>query len=368
MRVIISGGGTGGHIYPAISIAQALKRRADTVEILFVGAKGKMEMVKVPSSGFPIVGIDIMGLKRSFSFSNLLLPFKLWRSLRQARTIINEFQPDVAIGVGGYASGPLLKVASDMNIPIFLQEQNSYAGLTNRILAKNAEKVFVAYEGMEKFFPKSKIIRSGNPVRKDLLNLEAKKKLGYQHFSLDPLRKTVLIFGGSLGAKTLNEIALSAIETMENNSNIQLLWQTGSYYYERMKSQPLSNFENVKTLAFLERMDLAYAVADVVICRAGALSISELALCSKASVLVPSPHVAEDHQTRNAEALASEDAAIMVEEKYAVEKAFSKALEILNDDELKERISRNIAFFARPNADEKIVNVVFEYFERKKNV
>jgi UDP-N-acetylglucosamine--N-acetylmuramyl-(pentapeptide) pyrophosphoryl-undecaprenol N-acetylglucosamine transferase len=367
MRVIISGGGTGGHIYPAISIAQALKRRDYSIDILFVGAKGKMEMEKVPAAGFPIVGIDIAGLKRSFSLSNLWLPIKIWKSMRQARTILNEFQPDLAIGVGGYASGPLLKVASAMKIPIFLQEQNSHAGLTNRLLGRKAEKIFVAYEGMEKFFPGSKIIQSGNPVRKDILNLEEKKREGYNYFSLDPKRKTVLIFGGSLGAKALNDIAISALEYLKEHQEIQLLWQTGAYYFERLKSHSLSNLENVKQLSFLDRMDLAYAVADVVICRAGALTLSELALAGKAAVLVPSPHVAEDHQTKNASSLVKAQAALMVEEKNAVSMAFEQALDLLQDDALRQRVSGNIALLAKPNADEKIVKEVCKYFEYKKH-
>jgi UDP-N-acetylglucosamine--N-acetylmuramyl-(pentapeptide) pyrophosphoryl-undecaprenol N-acetylglucosamine transferase len=368
MRVIISGGGTGGHIYPAISIAQALKRRDYSIEILFVGARGKMEMEKVPESGFPIVGIDIVGLKRSFSLSNFLLPFKIWKSLRQARTILNEFQPDLVIGVGGYASGPLLKVASGMKIPIFLQEQNSHAGLTNRLLGKKAEKIFVAFEGMDKFFPASKIIKSGNPVRKDILNLEEKKEEGYQYFSLDPKRKTILIFGGSLGAKALNDIALSAYESLKEHLEIQLLWQTGAFYFERLKSHSLSQLENVKQLSFIDRMDLAYAVADVVICRAGALTLSELALAGKAAILVPSPYVAEDHQTKNARSLVNKEAAMMIEEKNSGSEVFGQALDLLKDNDWRQKLGGNIAQLAKPNADEKIVNEVLKYFELKKNV
>lgn len=298
IKIILSGGGTGGHIFPAVSIANEIKKLVPTAEILFVGALGKMEMEKVPAAGYKIIGVPIAGVQRKFTWSNFKLPFLIIKSLLATRKIINDFKPDVVVGTGGFASGPVLKAASAKGIPTLLQEQNSYAGITNKILSKKASKICVAYEGMEKFFPKEKIILTGNPTRQDLLNVDGKKEEGYTYFKLDKTKKTILVIGGSLGARTINEAIGKGLQELANN-NIQLVWQTGKGYFETAKQQAAPfNEKNIYAHEFISRMDLAYAVADIVISRAGASSVSELCNLAKACILVPSPNVAEDHQTK----------------------------------------------------------------------
>lgn len=310
IRLIISGGGTGGHIFPAIAIANAIKKKQPEAEILFVGAEGRMEMEKVPKAGYEIVGLPIMGIQRSFTFKNLKFPFKLMKSLRMAKKLVKEFKPDVAVGVGGYASGPLLRAASKAGVPTLIQEQNSYAGLTNRILGKKAAKICVAYEGMEKFFPADKILLTGNPVRAEVVKLEGKKERGIEFFGLDPEKKTLLIVGGSLGAWSINEGAANALDLWIKD-DIQLVWQSGKTYLPKAEEAAQGRTE-VKVHEFIYRMDLAYAVADLVVSRAGALAVSELCLVKRPTIFVPLPSAAEDHQTKNAKALASRNAAFLL--------------------------------------------------------
>lgn len=357
-RVIISGGGTGGHIYPAIAIANKLKERMPETEILFVGARGKMEMQKVPEAGFPIKGIWISGIQRKRSIMNLLFPFKLLISLVQSWLIIIKFRPDVAVGVGGFASGPLLWTTSLFRIPTLIQEQNSYAGITNKLLAKKANTICVAYDNMERFFPKEKIVKTGNPVREDILNIENKRSLALKFFDLENDKKTIFVMGGSLGARMINLSVYNKINKIINE-DVQLVWQIGKIYFDdyeqKMKSYDVSR---IRMYDFLREMDLAYAVADVIVSRAGALSISELTIVGKPTVLVPSPNVAEDHQTQNAKALTSEDAAILVTDDEAPEKMIETALDILKDNKGMEQLSSNIKKLALLNAAEKIVDEI----------
>lgn len=343
-RIIISGGGTGGHIFPAVSIANGLRKLEPDCEILFVGALGRMEMEKVPAAGYKIVGLPVAGLKRKLSLENLALPFKVIRSLNQARRIIDDFDPDVAVGVGGYASGPLLWMAGRMDIPILIQEQNSFAGLTNKLLGRRAKKICVAYEGMEKFFRADKVMLTGNPVRDGIAPSTPEQKIeALRFFELNPDKKTVLIVGGSLGAGTLNECAKDWVR-QGTSGDIQLIWQYGSYYKKGIQDFLYANpAENVKAFEFIKRMDLAFAAADVVITRAGAGTISELCLAGKASIFVPSPNVAEDHQTHNAMALVRKNAAYMIPDDAAVEQVFPAAISLAADEtkrkELENRIS-----------------------------
>ncbi len=355
MRVIISGGGTGGHIFPAIAIANALKNIDPTIEILFVGAKGKMEMEKVPAAGYKIIGLTVAGLQRKFTAKNLLFPFKLIAGMMQAKRVVKEFKPDVAVGVGGYASGPVLRVASNAGVPCLLQEQNSYPGITNKILAKKSKRICVAYPGMERFFPSEKIVMTGNPVRQDIMT-KVERSEAVKHFGLDSSKKTILVVGGSLGARSVNDGILSGIKGLEED--VQLLWQTGKFYFEEMKSGA-GDVKSVKIQAFIKRMDMAYTVADVVISRAGALSVSELAVAGKPVVFIPSPNVAEDHQTKNAKVMVDDDAAILVKD---VDKniLIEKAQELLKDKELMSMLSKNILKHARPDAAEKIAREVLE--------
>lgn len=354
MKVIISGGGTGGHIFPAIAIANTLKSMLE-VEILFVGAVGRMEMEKVPQAGFEIKGLNIAGIQRSFSFSaikkNLLFPFKLISSLLEAKRIVKNFKPDVVVGVGGYASGPVLWAAQQQGIPTLIQEQNSYAGITNKLLARKAHKICVAYEGMEKYFPEHKIIVTGNPVRKDILQTEFVKLAGCVHFKLNPELKTILVIGGSLGARTINEAIENDIEKLKK-SGYQLIWQTGKNFSTQIQN-PKFNI-----LPFIKEMHWAYACADVVISRAGALSISELALVGKPAILVPSPNVSEDHQTKNAMALVQKNAAIMVKDTDAKNHLVDKVLELMSNLEQSNELANNILKFGKPNASELIANEV----------
>ncbi len=354
-RIIVSGGGTGGHIFPALSIANALKRMDPEVEILFVGAEGKMEMEKVPEAGFPIEGLPVRGLQRKLTLENVKVLINLWKSLRKAKKIIRRFRPDAVVGVGGYASGPIGRVAARAGIPLVLQEQNSYAGVTNRLLAKKAKKVCVAYDGMERFFESSKIVFTGNPVRKDLLNNEGKRQEGYDFYGLDPKKKTVLVTGGSLGAGTLNKMVRAHLDELGAQDGIQVLWQCGGYYYGQLDRELGGQLPaNVKLSAFLKRMDLAYACADIVVARAGAGTISELCLLEKAAILIPSPNVAEDHQTKNAMALVNKQAALMIRDAEAVERFMPVLSGLLEEESACRSLSENIARLAIRDSDEKI--------------
>lgn len=355
MRVIISGGGTGGHIYPAIAIANALKKKDPTAEILFVGAKGKLEMEKVPKAGFPIEGLWISGFHRKLTLRNLLFPVKLLSSLLKARKIIKKFRPDLVVGVGGYASGPTLQMATTMGIPALIQEQNSYAGVTNKLLAKKVQKICVAYPNMDKYFPKEKIVFTGNPVRKDIADLKDQYKEALVHYRLDQNKKTTLLFGGSLGARRLNEAMKENSQVIADHPEVQWIWQMGSIYYDEFKDCETAKLENVRGMAFLERMDLAYAVADVAICRAGALTVSELCLVGMPAILVPSPNVAEDHQTKNAMALVNQDAAILVKDSEAKEKIALEAFDLLNDEKKIEELRKQILSLRKETAAEDIV-------------
>lgn len=360
MRVIISGGGTGGHIYPAIAIANALKEMESDIEILFVGAKNKMEMEKVPAAGYKIEGLWISGLQRRLTADNLMFPLKIISSVIKARKIIKNFKPQVAVGVGGYASWPLLYAANSLGIPTVIQEQNSYAGLTNKMLAKKAGKICVAYENMEKFFPKEKIILTGNPVRKDILDYQTKKEEGYSFFNLEKSRQTILAVGGSLGARTINESIHAQLDLIEK-SGVQLIWQTGKWYYQKAKEAVEGKYKYIRVLEFVSRMDLAYAVADTVISRAGALSISELCLVGKPCILVPSPNVAEDHQTKNAMALVKAEAAEMIKDSEAKYNLVAAALSLLKDEQKKKVLSTNIRRLGKPDAAKEIAKIILNY-------
>lgn len=358
-RVIISGGGTGGHIFPALSIANALKRLDPNVDILFVGAEGKMEMEKVPEAGFRIIGLPVRGFQRRLTLENVKVLLNLWKSLRRAKQIIRDFKPNVVVGVGGYASGPIGREAVKAGVSLVLQEQNSYAGVTNKLLAKHAVRVCVAYEGMERFFGSDKVIFTGNPVRKDLLLSKNKREEGLDFYGLNVKKRTVLVTGGSLGARTLNQAMKKNIEKFSNLQNVQILWQCGSYYYEDLQRELKGKLpENICLTAFLKRMDLAYACADVVVARAGAGTISELCLLGKAAILVPSPNVAEDHQTKNAMALVEKGAAIMLKDAEAEEK-FGDTLEHLLCDEGKlASLRASIGILAVRDSDEKIAREI----------
>lgn len=359
-KVIISGGGTGGHIFPAISIANALKALRPDMEILFVGALGRMEMEKVPAAGYKIIGLPISGFQRKLTLANIKVVFKLMYSLVKARKIIAEFKPDVAVGVGGYASGPLLKIASQKGIPTVIQEQNSYAGVTNKLLAKKAAKICVAYEGMERFFPKEKLIMTGNPVRQDLVNIESKREEAITFFGLDKTKKTILILGGSLGARTVNDSLAANLDVLKKE-NIQVIWQTGPRYFDEMKQKTdASEAANIKAMAFISRMDLAFAAADLVVSRAGAGTISELCLVGKASILVPSPNVAEDHQTQNALSLTKKDAAILVKDTEAKETLVSTMLEVIRKPEEMNRLSQNILKLAEKDSAKRIAEEILK--------
>lgn len=354
-RVIISGGGTGGHIFPAVAIANEIKRRNPNAEILFVGAIGKMEMEKVPAAGYEIKGLEIVGLKRKLALSNFILPFKIIKSVLKARRIIKNFKPEVAVGVGGYASGPTLKAATMMKIPSLVQEQNSFAGKTNKLLGKKVQKICVAYDGMERFFPAEKIILTGNPTRKDMVDTKGKENEGYQFYQLDPSKKTMLIIGGSLGARTLNESIVGHLE--EIPEEVQVIWQCGKLYHDELQRELKGKLPaNIKMVQFIERMDLAYAVADVVISRAGAISVSELCLVHKPTILVPSPNVAEDHQTKNAMALVKKNAAILIKDVEAREKLLPEALELVQNEKLQKAMILRISELGKPNATKDIVD------------
>lgn len=350
LRIIISGGGTGGHIFPAVSIANAIKELYPEAEILFVGALGRMEMQRVPAAGYKIIGLPICGFDRKNLLNNIKVLFKIWKSQRMAKNIIKEFKPMAAVGVGGYASGPLLNQAAKMGIPCLIQEQNSYAGVTNKLLAKKAERICVAYDGMEKFFPAEKIIKTGNPVRQSLLSSTIEKDEAVKSFGLDPEKKTILLVGGSLGARTINDSVMQHLDLVEN-SDVQFILQTGKYYHaqitDTMKGrQP----KNLVVTDFISDMAAAYKAADLVISRAGASSISEFCLIGKPVILVPSPNVAEDHQTKNAMALVEKQAAIYVKDAEAPATLLKQAIELVNDDKKLQNLSANILTLALPDS------------------
>lgn len=360
-RVIISGGGTGGHIFPAVSIAGALKKKYPGVEILFVGAEGRMEMQRVPAAGYRIVGLPICGLDRKNLLKNFGVLLKFFKSGWMARRIIKEFRPHVAVGVGGYASGPTLKTAALMGIPTLIQEQNSYAGVTNKMLAKGAHRICVAYEGMERFFPKEKIMLTGNPIRQGLADCTVSREEAIRNFGLDPAKRTILIVGGSLGARTMNESVLRHLDLVKN-SGVQFIWQTGKYYYKDILDQ-LNKHENLPMLYatdFISKMEDAYAAADLVISRAGAGSISEFCVLKKPVILVPSPNVAEDHQTQNALALVNKNAALYVKDVDAPDSLLNKAIETVGNKELLTSLSQHIATLAYTDSAEVIADEVYK--------
>lgn len=356
IKVIISGGGTGGHIFPALAIANALKKINPANEILFVGAEGKMEMEKVPAAGYEIEGLWISGFQRKLTIDNLSFPFKLISSLCKAGKIVKRFKPDVAVGVGGYASGPLLQKAAGKNVPCLIQEQNSYPGVTNKILAKQVDVICVAYDGMEKYFPASKIKKLGNPVRADILNFEGKKSEAAKFFGLDENKKTVLVVGGSLGARTINLSILNKLGEFKKDE-VQLIWQTGKSF-NAQATEAASSYGNVKVYDFITKMDLAFAMADVVISRAGASTISELCIAGKPCLLVPSPNVAEDHQTKNAMALVNAGAAILIKDSEADEILVNRTIALLDNQTHLEQLTLNIKKLALPDSAMKIANEV----------
>ena len=356
-RIIISGGGTGGHIFPAIAIANALTEKAPTVKILFVGAEGRMEMEKIPAAGYRIIGLPVRGFNRSNPFKNIIVIYKLIRSLFIARIIIRRFHPDAVVGVGGYASGPVVRAASRKRIPTVILELNSYAGVTNKLLARKAEKICVAYDGMERFFPKEKIVLTGNPVRQELNDCHLQHEQSLVFFDLDATKQTILVLGGSQGARTINQSVEAYLGRFP--SNLQLIWQTGKDFYEKAKEQALKRkLHNVKVFAFIQRMDLAYAAADLVVSRAGAGTISELSITGKPCILVPSPNVAENHQTKNAMTLVRKNAAIMICDCEAVEKLMSEAVATVQNHKILEPLADHIKMFATFHADEVIADVI----------
>lgn len=359
-KIIISGGGTGGHIFPAISIANEISKRWTDSEILFVGAKGRMEMERVPAAGYNIIGLSVAGFDRKHLLKNISVVVKLLKSMKKARAIIKNFKPDIVIGVGGYASAPILKAASAENVKTLIQEQNSYAGVTNKMLAKNTSTICVAYEGMDRFFPKEKIVLTGNPCRQDLIISDENRSKGYEHFKLDPNKKTILMVGGSLGAATLNKSIVSAFGKLSKEGGVQVIWQCGKFYFQQ--SQKLQDEgkipTNIHLFDFISRMDYAYSVADLVISRAGAGSISEFSLLGMAAILVPSPNVAEDHQTKNAQALVEKDAAVMISDSLAVDQLFDVAIDLIHDDIQIDSLKKNILKLAQHDSAERIVDEI----------
>jgi len=362
VKVIISGGGTGGHVFPAIAIANALKARIRDIDILFIGATGRLEMDKVPAAGYRIEGLTVSGFHRRLTWKNLVFPFKLLGSLLKARSIIRRFRPDVVVGVGGYASGPTLRMATRYGIPTLIQEQNSFPGVTNRLLSTRADTICVAYEGLEKYFPKNKLVLTGNPIRQDLVHLNNLKDEAIRHFGLQGNSKVVLVIGGSLGAGTINKAIQAWIGKGTIHPEIQLLWQTGKYYYntiiKELPAVPKNGMQQPVIVPFIDRMDLAYAAASLIVSRAGAIAISELCLVGKPAILIPSLNVAEDHQTRNAMALADRKAALMVKDSDAAATLEKAILELMANEKLQEELSRNIRSMAIPDAADRIVDEV----------
>ena len=365
LKVIISGGGTGGHIFPALSIANALKTLQPDAEILFVGAEGRMEMKRVPAAGYKIIGLPIAGFNRQHMLKNIALPLKMWKSNQMVKSILREFSPHVVVGVGGYASFPTLAAASAMGIPCLIQEQNSFAGKTNKVLGRKAQKICVAYEGMERFFPASKIMLTGNPVRQQLMECKLSRAEAIEKLGFDPMRPVILIVGGSLGARTINESVLAHLHLISENK-VQIIWQTGGYYFEDIKRQLSEQGcpSNLKVTDFINRMDEAYRAADLVISRAGASSISELCLLGKPSILVPSPNVAEDHQTHNAMALVKRDAAILVPDAEARVQLLPLAVTTAKDDATLRRLGEHARVMGLPNSAQIIAEEVIKLSER----
>lgn len=360
LKFIISGGGTGGHIYPALAIADGLKAKYPNAEFLFVGARDRMEMEKIPQAGYKIEGLWITGIKRELTLSNLMFPFKLVSSLLASAKILRKFKPDVVIGTGGFASGPLLQSANNKNIPTLIQEQNSYAGITNKLLGKKAKKICVAYDHMEAFFPIDKIVKTGNPVRQDLLKIENKRDEGKIKFNLKDSRITLLVLGGSLGARAINNLIADNLDYILEQ-NVQVIWQTGKLYFEQYKEK--GNLDHVSVTAYIDNMNLAYAAADIIISRAGAGSVSELCIVGKPVIFIPSPNVAEDHQTKNAKAIADKGAAVLLPEKE-LETNFRVAFdELLKSPEKQQKLGENIKKLALPNATDDIIAEVEKLFE-----
>jgi UDP-N-acetylglucosamine--N-acetylmuramyl-(pentapeptide) pyrophosphoryl-undecaprenol N-acetylglucosamine transferase len=365
MRVLISGGGTGGHVFPAIAIADAIKAKQPDAEFLFIGANGKIEMQKVPAAGYKIIGLDVKGFQRKLTFDNIKTVAKAGIAMIKALSIVRSFKPDIAIGVGGYASGPTLKVASWLGIPTMLQEQNSFAGVTNKLLAKKAKMIFVAYEGMERFFDKDKIILTGNPVRSNIISNqhtqgEAKAKLG-----IDPKHTVVLLMGGSLGARTINKAMQYSYDLVSKSHDTTFIWQVGKLYMEEFKNQPVSKLPNVRAVDFIEDMPTVYAAVDLIVGRAGALTIAELALVGKPSILVPSPNVSEDHQTHNANALVSKGAALLVKDVDAEQNLLDTVFSTLDDKAIMSKLSQNIIGFAKAQAADDIAHHIIKYLNDK---
>lgn len=367
LNVLVSGGGTGGHIFPALSIANEVRRRHPEAKILFVGAQGRMEMEKVPAAGYNIIGLPVSGFDRKQLLRNFKVLARLYKSMGMARKILKDFKPDIAIGVGGYASGPMLKEAQKQGIPTLLQEQNSYAGVTNKLLAAKADKICVAYDGMERFFPSEKIVLTGNPVRRNLLECGATQEQARQAMGMDPNRKTILIIGGSLGARTINNAIIDGLKRIGEAGDVQVIWQTGKIYDQQCREAlDASGVKNVAQMAFISNMDMAYRAADLVVSRAGASSISELQLLGKAAILVPSPNVAEDHQTKNALALSTRDAAIMVTDADAAAQLVNTMLETVADEAKTASLGTNVLKMALRDAAERIVDEVEKIIENKK--
>ncbi len=365
LKIIISGGGTGGHIFPAIAIAREIIARKPDAEILFVGAEGRMEMEKVPQAGFKITGLPVEGLHRRLTVRNLNVILKFLKSLKKAKKIIREFKPDAVVGVGGYASGPVVRMASKLGIPVLIQEQNSYAGITNRLLARKANTICVAYEGMEKYFPAHKIVVTGNPVREEVIKTENKKQEALEYFGINDDKPVVLVLGGSLGAKTINESILRNISHIQNEG-INWIWQTGSLYFNDIRQKIEGKvLPNLIFVDFINRMDLAYALADVIVSRAGACTISELCLVGKPVILVPSPNVAEDHQTKNAMALVTKNAARLIPDYEAIEKLVPAAIELIKTKELSTTLGNNCLKMALRNATSKIVDELFKLIPQR---
>ena len=363
LKIIFSGGGTGGHIYPAIAVANQIKEWHPEAEILFVGAEGKMEMSKVPQAGFKIIGLWISGFQRRLTLANLLFPIKVIISVLKSSKILKSFKPQVVAGFGGYASSPIMLAATWQGVATLIQEQNSYAGVANKAVASKVQKICVAYEDMDRYFPQSKIVFTGNPVRKDIFEIEGKAEEAVKYFSIKKGKSTILVLGGSLGARTINESIIVNIQKLLD-SEVQVLWQTGKLYFKEMNERMVGyDDDNIRVLEFIERMDLAYAVADIIVSRAGALSISELCLIRKPVIFVPSPNVAEDHQTKNAKALSNRGGALIVEDKNAVEELIDVALKLLEDTDKRTELSTNIGLMAKPKATEEIAKEILKLAE-----
>lgn len=359
-KFIISGGGTGGHIYPAIAIANELKNQFPNAEFLFVGAQDKMEMQKVPAAGYAIEGLWIAGLQRSLTLKNAMFPIKFLSSLLKSRSIIKNFNPDVVIGTGGFASGAVVKVAADMGIPTIIQEQNSYPGITNKMLSKKAKAICVAYDGLEKFFPANKIVKTGNPVRNDLLEVENLKQEAIEFYKLDPNKKTIVVLGGSLGARRVNQLIEEKLSFF-NSQNVQVLWQCGKGYYQEYSKY--NNDSSVKVFDFIERMDLLYAASDIIISRAGASSVSELAIVGKPVVFIPSPNVAEDHQTKNANSIVQKNGAILIKESDLEASFNEQILRVLQNEQVAKALGENIKKLSMPNATKDIVEEIKKWIK-----